>query len=50
VVAREAVETGIAGIPHDTDIEALIDHAMWWPVYVPYTPARHAERLRASET
>jgi malate dehydrogenase (oxaloacetate-decarboxylating) len=39
VVAGEAVEAGLAGIASDTDIDALIDRAMWWPVYVPYTPA-----------
>ena len=49
VVAREAVETGLAGIARDTDLDALIDGAMWWPAYVPYVPARHAERRRAGE-
>ena len=39
VVAREAVDAGLAGIASDTDIDAVIDRAMWWPVYVPYTPA-----------
>ena len=50
VVAREAVEAGLAGIAADTDIDDLIDGAMWWPAYVPYSPARHAERRRAMET
>ena len=50
VVAREAVDAGLAAIAPDTDVDALIDGAMWWPAYVPYTPARHAERRRASET
>jgi malic enzyme len=48
-VAREAVATGVAGISANEDLEALIDGAMWWPEYVPYTPARHAERRRADE-
>ena len=48
-VAREAVATGVAGISANEDIEALIDGAMWWPEYVPYSPARHAERRRAHE-
>jgi malic enzyme len=48
-VAREAVATGVAGISANEDIEALIDGAMWWPEYVPYLPARHAERRRAHE-
>ena len=30
--------------------EALVDAAMWWPAYVPYRPARQAERRRAGET
>jgi len=50
VVAREAVEAGLAGIAADTDIDDLIDGAMWWPAYVPYSPARRAERRRAMET
>ena len=49
VVAREAIDAGLAGIPADTDIHAVIDGAMWWPAYVPYLPARHAERRRAAE-
>ncbi len=48
-VAREAVATGVAGIAADEDIEGLIDRSMWWPAYVPYSPARHAERRRAHE-
>jgi malic enzyme len=48
-VAREAIEAGLAGIDPETDVEALIDGAMWWPAYVPYTPAHHAERRRAGE-
>jgi malate dehydrogenase (oxaloacetate-decarboxylating) len=49
-VAGEAVQTGLAGIPPDTDLDALIDGAMWWPDYVPYTPARQGERRRATES
>jgi malate dehydrogenase (oxaloacetate-decarboxylating) len=48
-VAREAVEAGLAGIAADTDIEAMVDGAMWWPEYVPYAPARTSERRRAGE-
>jgi malic enzyme len=48
-VAREAVDEGLAGIDPATDIEALIDGAMWWPEYVPYRPARPAERRRDVE-
>ncbi|MEX1168504.1 MAG: NAD-dependent malic enzyme [Chloroflexota bacterium] len=48
-VAREAVEEGLAGIDPSTDIDALIDGAMWWPEYVPYRPARPAERRRDIE-
>jgi hypothetical protein len=32
------VDAGLAGIAPDTDIDALIDGAMWWPEYVPYIP------------
>ena len=48
-MAREAIDAGLAGIPTDTDVDALIDAAIWWPDYVPYVPARPAERRRASE-
>jgi malic enzyme len=49
-VAREAVETGLAGISPGADLDALIDGAMWWPDYVPYQPARPTERRRVTET
>jgi malic enzyme len=49
-VAQEAVDEGLAGIDPRTDIAALIDGAMWWPAYVPYWPARPAERRRETET
>ncbi len=45
-VARETVDEGLAGIDPATDIEALIDGAMWWPAYVPYLAAHPAERRR----
>jgi len=45
-VAREAIDEGLAGIDPSTDIEALVDGAMWWPAYVPYLPARPADRRR----
>jgi len=48
-VAREAVDSGLAGISPDEEIEALIDRAMWWPAYVPYTLARSGERRRVTE-
>ena len=48
-VAREAVDEGLAGIDPATDIEVLIDGAMWWPEYVPYRPARAAQRRRDVE-
>ena len=38
------------GSPPDADLDALVDGAMWWPGYVPYTPVRDGERRRASET
>ncbi len=50
VVAREAIDSGQARIAPDTDVEALVDGAAWWPAYVPYIPARIAERRRVTET
>ena len=49
-VAGEAVRAGVAGISATDDLEAIVDGAMWWPAYVPYVPARPAERRRAAET
>jgi malic enzyme len=49
-VATEAVESGLAGVAPTTDLEALVDGAMWWPDYVPYVAARPAERRRIQET
>jgi malic enzyme len=49
VVVREAIDAGLAGIPSDTNVDALVDAAIWWPDYAPYVPARVAERRRASE-
>ncbi len=48
-VAREAVVAGLAGIEQEADLDAVVDHAMWWPEYVPYEPARPTERRRAGE-
>jgi malate dehydrogenase (oxaloacetate-decarboxylating) len=45
-VAREAVAAGLAGVAPATDVDGLIDGAMWWPDYVPYVPARPIERRR----
>jgi malic enzyme len=39
-VAAEALQSGLAGIPAETDLEAAVDEAMWWPAYVPYRTAR----------
>ncbi len=45
-VAHEAIDAGLAGIDPSTDVEAVIDAAMWWPDYVPYRPDRAVERRR----
>jgi malic enzyme len=50
IVAREAVASDLARIPADTDLDVLVDAAMWWPAYVPYRPARSADRRRSSES
>ena len=49
-VAREAIRSGLALVPPETEVEALVDGAMWWPEYVPYEPARLAERRRVAGT
>ena len=49
-VARDAVESGLARIDPTSDIAAAVDAAMWWPAYVPFEPARRAERRRMTET
>src|SRR3954454_15543665 len=49
-VAGEAIEAGSAGVPAATDVEALVDGAMWWPAYVSYHPERPAERRRVAGT
>ena len=36
-VGREAISSGLA--PPSETLEADVDAAMWWPAYVPYTPA-----------
>ncbi len=41
-VAREAVASGVAGVRAGTDLEAVLDEAMWWPSYVPYIKSRAA--------
>jgi len=50
-VAREAIDSGVAGIGPATEaeLEAMVDDAMWWPDYVPYEPVLVAERRRVSE-
>jgi malic enzyme len=35
-VAEDVVAGGLAGIPAETDLEAAVDAATWWPAYVPY--------------
>ena len=52
VVAREAVAAGLSGAADrgPFDPEAEVDAAMWWPEYVPYSPARVEERRRRGET
>jgi malic enzyme len=49
-VAKEALESGLAGIDPATDVDALVDGAMWWPAYVPYAPAYAAERRRETRS
>jgi malate dehydrogenase (oxaloacetate-decarboxylating) len=41
-VAREALESGVAGISRMTDLAAAVDEAMWHPTYVPYIRSRAA--------
>ena len=50
-VAREAIDSGVAGIApaSDSELEGIVDAAMWWPAYVPYEPAITPERRRVSE-
>jgi malic enzyme len=38
-VAIAAREDALARLPDDEDLEEAVDAAMWWPDYVPYTPA-----------
>jgi malic enzyme len=38
-VATQAVAEGVATISDDSDLEAEVDAAMWWPEYAPYRPA-----------
>ena len=50
-VAREAADAGLSGAAEHGafDPETEVDAAMWWPEYVPYTPARAVERRRRAE-
>jgi hypothetical protein len=50
VVVREAIDAGLAGIAPDSDVDAVVDAAMWWPDYVAYAPIRRTERRRVEET
>ncbi len=43
-VAREAVRSGVARVGAGTDLETVVDEAMWWPSYVPYIKSRAAVR------
>ncbi|MEO8470121.1 MAG: NAD-dependent malic enzyme [Chloroflexota bacterium] len=38
-VAGEAIRVGLSPLPADTDVDALVDAAMWWPAYAPYRRA-----------
>jgi len=51
VVAREAVAAGLSAAAEREafDPETAVDAAMWWPEYVPYTPARQGERRQRVE-
>ena len=37
-VVREARDSGHGRDYSDEEIEAAVDHAMWWPEYVPFEP------------
>jgi malic enzyme len=52
VVASEAVAAGLSAAAErgPFDPQAEVDAAMWWPEYVPYTPARADERRRRAES
>jgi malic enzyme len=41
-VAQEAVDSGVAQVRAGTDLETVLDEAMWWPSYVPYIKSRVA--------
>ena len=49
-VATEAVRAGLSPLPAATDMEALVDGAMWWPAYTPYrrATATRMDRRRAA--
>ncbi|MEO7664463.1 MAG: NAD-dependent malic enzyme [Candidatus Limnocylindrales bacterium] len=52
-VAREAIASGSSRLDAGTDVEALVDAAMWWPAYAPYTRGprdRAAMAAREGET
>jgi malate dehydrogenase (oxaloacetate-decarboxylating) len=35
-VAQAAIAAGVAGIPADADVAAIVDASTWTPAYVPY--------------
>jgi malate dehydrogenase (oxaloacetate-decarboxylating) len=39
-VASIALDAGLSPLAAGTDVEALVDAAMWWPAYVPYRRSR----------
>jgi malate dehydrogenase (oxaloacetate-decarboxylating) len=41
-VVKEAVSSGVAGIGPGSDLDSIVDEAMWWPSYVPYIRSRAA--------
>jgi malic enzyme len=47
-VSTEAVRSGLARIPPDTDLAAAVDAAMWWPAYVPYRVATRPTQAAAA--
>lgn len=49
-VAGEAIRVGLSPLPADTDVDALVDAAMWWPAYAPYRRAVVPDRRSARST
>ncbi|HSO29245.1 MAG TPA: NAD-dependent malic enzyme [Candidatus Sulfomarinibacteraceae bacterium] len=47
-VAAEAVAGGLSPLGDSTDLESLVDGAMWWPAYAPYHRVGAAPRPDAA--